>query len=120
MRISDWSSDVCSSDLLGTILALADYLSRKPAAEGGKVLNVRDVLAYAIKAHEIQGCYALQNSFNRVGLDHVILVRLASTAVATHMLGGSREQIINAVSHSWIDNGVLRTDRKSTRLNSSH
>ncbi len=99
------------SDNLGTILAVADYLSRKPAAEGGKVLTVRDVLAYAIKAHEIQGCYALKNSFNRVGLDHVILVRLASTAVATHMMGGSREQIINAVSHSWIDNGVLRTYR---------
>lgn len=99
------------SDNLGTILALADYLSRQSAASGGKVLTVRDVLAYAIKAHEIQGCYALQNSFNRVGLDHVILVRLASTAVATHMLGGSREQIINAVSHSWIDNGALRTYR---------
>lgn len=99
------------SDNLGTILAVADYLSRKPAAEGGKTLSVRDVLAYAIKAHEIQGCYALKNSFNRVGLDHVILVRLASTAVATHMLGGNREQIINAVSHSWIDNGVLRTYR---------
>ncbi|PKM15887.1 MAG: 2-methylcitrate dehydratase [Gammaproteobacteria bacterium HGW-Gammaproteobacteria-2] len=99
------------SDNLGTILAVADYLSRKPVAEGGKVLTVRDVLAYAIKAHEIQGCYALKNSFNRVGLDHVILVRLASTAVATHMMGGSREQIINAVSHSWIDNGVLRTYR---------
>ena len=99
------------SDNLGTILAVADYLSRKPTAEGGKALIVRDVLAYAIKAHEIQGCYALKNSFNRVGQDHVILVRLASTAVATHMLGGNREQIINAVSHSWIDNGVLRTYR---------
>ncbi len=99
------------SDNLGTILAVADYLSRKPAAGGGKALSVRDVLAYAIKAHEIQGCYALKNSFNRVGLDHVILVRLASTAVATHMLGGNREQIINAVSHSWIDNGALRTYR---------
>lgn len=99
------------SDNLGTILALADYLSRKPAADGGTVLSVRDVLAYAIKAHEIQGCYALKNSFNRLGLDHVLLVRLASTAVATHMLGGNREQIINAVSHSWIDNGALRTYR---------
>ncbi len=99
------------SDNLGTILALADYLSRKAAREGGTSLTVRDVLAYAIKAHEIQGCYALKNSFNRVGMDHVILVRLASTAVATHMLGGSHEQIVNAVSHSWIDNGVLRTYR---------
>jgi 2-methylcitrate dehydratase len=72
---------------------------------------VRDVLGYAIKAHEIQGCYALKNSFNRVGQDHVILVRLAPTAMATHMLGGGKEQIITAVSHSWIDNGVLRTYR---------
>jgi 2-methylcitrate dehydratase len=72
---------------------------------------VRDVLTAAIKAHEIQGCYALKNSFNRVGLDHVILVRLASTAVATQMLGGGKDDIVNAVSHSWIDNGVLRTYR---------
>lgn len=99
------------SDNLGTILAVADYLSRKATREGGTPLTVRDVLAYAIKAHEIQGCYALKNSFNRAGMDHVILVRLASTAVATHMLGGSHEQIVNAISHSWIDNGVLRTYR---------
>jgi 2-methylcitrate dehydratase len=99
------------SDNLGTILALADYLSRKAEREGGRPLSVRDVLGFAIKAHEIQGCYALRNSFNRVGLDHVILVRLASTAVATHMLGGGREEIVNAVSHSWIDNGALRTYR---------
>ena len=72
---------------------------------------MRDVLSAAIKAHEIQGGYALKNSFNRVGLDHVILVRLASTAVATHMLGGGKDEIINAVSHSWIDGGALRTYR---------
>jgi 2-methylcitrate dehydratase len=99
------------SDNLGAILSVADYLSRKAAREGGKPVLVRDVLAAAIKAHEIQGAYALQNSFNRVGLDHVILVRLASTAVATHMLGGGKEEIINAVSHSWIDGGALRTYR---------
>ena len=99
------------SDNLGAILAVADYLSRKAEREGGQSLTVRDVLGWAIKAHEIQGCYALQNSFNRVGIDHVILVRLASTAVATAMLGGSHEQIVNAVSHSWIDNGALRTYR---------
>jgi len=99
------------SDNLGAILAVADYVSRKNVREGKKPLTVRDVLGYAIKAHEIQGCYALKNSFNRVGLDHVILVRLASTAVATHMLGGGKDEIINAVSHSWIDNGVLRTYR---------
>lgn len=99
------------SDNLGSILAVADYLSRKAEREGGQPMSVRDVLTYAIKAHEIQGCYALKNSFNRVGQDHVILVRLASTAVATAMLGGSREQIVTAISHSWIDNGALRTYR---------
>ena len=99
------------SDNLGTILAVGDYLSRKAQREGGKGLTVRDVLTWAIKAHEIQGCYALKNSFNRAGLDHVILVRLASTAVATAMLGGGKEEIVTAVSHSWIDNGVLRTYR---------
>ncbi len=99
------------SDNLGTILAVADYLSRQAEKAGGKGLTVRDVLGWAIKAHEIQGVYALQNSFNRVGLDHVILVRLASTAVATAMFGGTKEEVITAVSHSWIDNGVLRTYR---------
>ena len=99
------------SDNLGAILAVADYLSRKAECEGGTPLTVRDVLGLAIKAHEIQGCYALKNSFNRVGLDHVILVRLASTAVTTHMFGGGKDEIINAVSNSWIDNGALRTYR---------
>jgi 2-methylcitrate dehydratase len=99
------------SDNLGTILAVGDYLSRKAARAGGKPLTVRDALTWAIKAHEIQGCYALKNSFNRVGLDHVILVRLASAAVAAAMLGGGKDEIISAVSHSWIDNGVLRTYR---------
>ncbi|NKJ22106.1 bifunctional 2-methylcitrate dehydratase/aconitate hydratase [Dyella sp. SG609] len=99
------------SDNLGAILAVADYLGRKAQREGGTALTVREVLGWAIKAHEIQGCYALLNSFNRVGQDHVILVRLASTAVAAAMLGGSREQIVTAVSHSWIDNGALRTYR---------
>jgi 2-methylcitrate dehydratase len=95
------------SDNLGAILAVADWLARKE----GKKITVRDVLTWAIKAHEIQGVYALQNSFNRVGLDHVILVRLASAAVATAMLGGGKDEVITAVSHSWIDNGVLRTYR---------
>ncbi|MBS0432846.1 MAG: bifunctional 2-methylcitrate dehydratase/aconitate hydratase [Proteobacteria bacterium] len=95
------------SDNLGTILAVGDWLSRSQ----GKSLSVRDALGWAIKAHEIQGGYALKNSFNRVGLDHVILVRLASTAVATAMLGGNREQVIDAVSNSWIDGGALRTYR---------
>src|SRR6201995_5944378 len=74
---------------LGAILAVADYVSRKNVSEGKKPLTVRDVLTYAIKAHEIQGCYALKNSFNRVGLDHVILVRLASAAGPPQMVGGS-------------------------------
>jgi 2-methylcitrate dehydratase len=95
------------SDNLGAILAVADWLARKE----GKAITVRDVLTWAIKAHEIQGVYALQNSFNRAGLDHVILVRLASTAVATAMFGGGKDEVITAVSHSWIDNGVLRTYR---------
>ena len=99
------------SDNLGAILGVADYLGRKAEAEGRKAMTVKDVLGHAIKAHEIQGGYALKNSFNRVGLDHVILVRLASTAVATQMLGGGKDEIVTAVSHSWIDNGVLRTYR---------
>ena len=99
------------SDNLGAVLAVGDYLSRKAELENGKPVTVRDVLTWAIKAHEIQGQYALKNSFNRVGLDHVILVRLASTAVATHMLGGGKDEIVNAVSHSWIDGGALRTYR---------
>lgn len=99
------------SDNLGAILAVADYLSRRPSGEGRKAFTVRDVLGLAIKAHEIQGCHALRNSFNRVGLDHVILVRLASAAVATHMFGGGKDEIINAVSNAWIDNGALRTYR---------
>ncbi|MEO8161750.1 MAG: MmgE/PrpD family protein, partial [Arenimonas sp.] len=99
------------SDNLGAILAVADYISRKAMREGGKPVLVRDVLEAAIKAHEIQGCYALRNSFNRVGLDHVILVRLASTALATHLLGGGKAEIINAISHSWLDGGALRAYR---------
>ncbi|MBS7456545.1 bifunctional 2-methylcitrate dehydratase/aconitate hydratase [Coralloluteibacterium stylophorae] len=99
------------SDNLGAILAVADWQGRQAEKEGRAAPTVGDVLGWAVKAHEIQGVYALQNSFNRVGLDHVILVRLASTAVSAAMLGGSKEQIRNAVSHSWIDNGVLRTYR---------
>jgi 2-methylcitrate dehydratase len=101
------------SDNLGGILAVADYLSRS----GAKV-TVRDVLTAMIKAHEIQGILALDNSFNRVGLDHVLLVRVASTAVLTAMLGGSREQIINAVSNAWIDGGALRTYRHAPNTGS--
>jgi 2-methylcitrate dehydratase len=101
------------SDNLGGILAVADYLSRS-----GKPIAVRDVLTGMIKAHEIQGVLALENSFNRVGLDHVLLVRVASTAVVTAMLGGSREQIINAVSNAWVDGGALRTYRHAPNTGS--
>jgi 2-methylcitrate dehydratase len=101
------------SDNLGGILAVADYLSR-----GGKPIKVRDVLTGMIKAHEIQGILALENSFNRVGLDHVLLVRVASTAVVTALLGGTRDQIINAVSNAWIDGGALRTYRHAPNTGS--
>ncbi len=101
------------SDNLGGILAAADYRSRA----GGRV-RVRDVLTGMIKAHEIQGVLALKNSFNRVGLDHVLLVRVASTAVVTAMLGGTREQVINAVSNAWIDGGALRTYRHAPNTGS--
>ena len=106
------------SDNLGGILAVADYLSRKRRGEGGAPLRVRDVLEGMIKAHEIQGVIALENSFNRVGLDHVLLVRIATTAVVTKMLGGTREQIINAVSNAWIDGGALRTYRHAPNTGS--
>ena len=106
------------SDNLGSILAVADYLSRKAVAEGKPGLSMRDVLTAMIKAHEIQGMFALENSYNRVGLDHVLLVRVASTAVVTRMLGGSRDDVINAVSNAWIDGGALRTYRHAPNTGS--
>ncbi|MEM7395341.1 MAG: bifunctional 2-methylcitrate dehydratase/aconitate hydratase, partial [Verrucomicrobiota bacterium] len=102
------------SDNLGGILAVADYLSRS----GQRTFTMRDVLTASIKAHEIQGVLALENGFNRVGLDHVILVRIASTAVVTEMLGGSRDQIVNAVSNAWLDGGALRTYRHAPNTGS--
>jgi aconitate hydratase 2/2-methylisocitrate dehydratase/2-methylcitrate dehydratase len=106
------------SDNLGGILAVADYISRKNMAEGKTPLTMRDVLTAMIKAHEIQGVMALENSFNRVGLDHVILVKLASTAVATKLLGGNREDVINAVSNAFVDGQSLRTYRHSPNTGS--
>lgn len=106
------------SDNLGAILALTDFLSRRNAAESKKPFTIRDVLAAMIKAHEIQGVLALENSFNRVGLDHVLLVRIASTAVATQLLGGTRDQIINAVSNAWLDGGALRAYRHAPNTGS--
>lgn len=106
------------SDNLGGILAVADYLARNAVRAGRSCPTVRDVLTGMIKAHEIQGILALENSFNRVGLDHVLLVRVASTAVVTDLLGGSQEQIANAVSNAWIDGGALRTYRHAPNTGS--
>jgi 2-methylcitrate dehydratase len=106
------------SDNLGAILAVADYVSRQPRSGGAQSLTMADVLTAMIKAHEIQGVLALNHSFNRVGLDHVLLVRIASTAVAAHLLGGSREQIVNALSNAWLDGGALRAYRHAPNTGS--
>jgi 2-methylcitrate dehydratase len=101
------------SDNLGGILAVADWMSRN-----GRTLTMRDVLTAMIKAHEIQGCLALENSFNKVGLDHVVLVKVASTAVVAGMMGLTREQMLNAVSLAWVDGQSLRTYRHSPNAGS--
>jgi 2-methylcitrate dehydratase len=106
------------SDNLGGILATGDWISRKNVAQGKKPLVMRDVLTAMIKAHEIQGVLALENSFNRVGLDHVVLVKVASAAVATKMLGGTRDAIIDAVSQAWVDGQPLRTYRHAPNTGS--
>ena len=133
------------SDNLGAILAVTDWLSRHQAAGAVPTafrtplsaftaeqvaapgaprrpprppLTMRDVLVAMIQAHEIQGVLALENSFNRVGLDHVLLVRIASTAVATALLGGTRDQILNALSHAWLDGSALRTYRHAPHTGS--
>jgi 2-methylcitrate dehydratase len=101
------------SDNLGGILATADWLSRN-----GRKVTVKDVLAAMIKAHEIQGVLALENSFNRVGLDHVVLVKVASTAVVSNLLNLSREETVNAVSQAWVDGQSLRTYRHAPNTGS--
>ncbi len=106
------------SDNLGGILSVADYLSRRSAAAGSESLRMSDVLTAMIQAHEIQGVLALENSFNRAGLDHVLLVRVATTAVVTRMLGGTREQITNAISNAWLDGGALRAYRHAPNTGS--
>ena len=106
------------SDNLGGILAVADWLSRTRIAEGKTPLLMKDVLIGMVKAHEIQGVIALENSFNRVGLDHVVLVKIASTAVVAKMLGASFEQIIDAVSNAWLDGQSLRTYRHAPNTGS--
>ncbi len=106
------------SDNLGGILAAADYFSRKAVSEGSEPLKVKDVLTAMIKAHEIQGVIALENAFNKVGLDHVVLVKVATTAVVTRMLGGTKEEVINAVSNAWIDGQSLRAYRHAPNTGS--
>lgn len=103
------------SDNLGAILAVADWINRTNKAggnlAGGKVFTIKDVLEAMIKAHEIQGCLALLNSYNKVGLDHVVLVKVASTAVVSKMLGLNEKQIADAVTQAWVDGQALRTYR---------
>ena len=106
------------SDNLGGILAVADWLARNTDDTETQPLTMRDVLTAMIKAHEIQGCLALENSFNKVGLDHVILVKVASVAIVTHLLGGSRQQIIDALSQAWVDGQALRTYRHAPNTGS--
>lgn len=106
------------SDNLGGILATADWLSRNALAAGRAPLTMREVLVGMVKAHEIQGCIALENSFNKVGLDHVLLVKLASTAVVGQMLGLSREELLNAVSLAFVDGHSLRTYRHAPNTGS--
>lgn len=106
------------SDNLGAIWAVCDYLSRKNISQGKSPLTVKDALTAMIKAHEIQGVLALQNCFNKVGMDHVLLVRIASSAVACALLGGSFEEVRNAVSHAFIDGGALRTYRHAPNTGS--
>jgi 2-methylcitrate dehydratase len=106
------------SDNLGAILALADYQSRLRIARGEPSLTMKEVIVAMIKAHEVQGVIALENSFNRVGLDHVLLVRIASAAVAAQMLGCTRDETLNAVSHAWLDGSALRTYRHAPNTGS--
>lgn len=106
------------SDNLGAILACADYASKLMVNKQQSPITMQIVLESMIKAHEIQGILALQNSFNEVGLDHVILVKVASIALATKLLGGSRQQIIDALSQAWVDGQSLRTYRHAPNTGS--
>jgi len=106
------------SDNLGGILAIADHLSQVRVQRGEAPLLMTDVLEAMIKAHEIQGVLALDNSFNRVGLDHVLLVKVASTAVVAKLMGATREQMLSAISHAWVDGQALRTYRHAPNAGS--
>lgn len=106
------------SDNLGGILAVADWMSRNAVVAGRPAMTMRDVLTAMIKAHEIQGCLALENSFNKAGLDHVVLVKVATTAVVSQMLGLTRDETINAISLAWVDGQSLRTYRHAPNTGS--
>ncbi|GGY06420.1 bifunctional 2-methylcitrate dehydratase/aconitate hydratase [Paludibacterium paludis] len=106
------------SDNLGGILATADWVSRERVSRGQTPLTMKDVLEAMIKAHEIQGCIALENSFNKVGLDHVVLVKVASAAVCAKLMGGTRDDIVNAVSQAFVDGQSLRTYRHAPNTGS--
>lgn len=106
------------SDNLGAILGLGDYLSRKRVSEGKPPLTIGDVLRWMIKAHEVQGVLALENSFNQVGLDHVVLVKVASAAVAAVMLELAEDQVIDVISQAWVDGQALRTYRHAPNTGS--
>ncbi len=106
------------SDNLGGILAVADHLSQRRVASGEAPMLVREVLQSMVMAHEIQGVLALENSFNRVGLDHVLLVKVASTAVCARLMGANREQMLSALSHAFVDGQALRTYRHAPNAGS--
>jgi 2-methylcitrate dehydratase len=106
------------SDNLGGILAVADYFSRTRAREGEAALTIGDVLVGMIQAHEVQGVLALENALNRVGLDHVLFVRVASTGVVTRLIGGTRADVVSALANAFIDGGALRTYRHAPNTGS--
>ncbi|MCK5648960.1 MAG: bifunctional 2-methylcitrate dehydratase/aconitate hydratase [Gammaproteobacteria bacterium] len=106
------------SDNWGAVLGLGDYLSRKAVSEGKAPMTMEMLLHYMVKAHEVQGVLALENSYNRVGLDHVVLVKVASAAVAAVMLGLEKDQVIDALSHAWVDGQSLRTYRHTPNTGS--
>jgi len=106
------------SDNLGSILGLSDHLSQKRTHAGETPIYIKEILELMVKAHEIQGVLAIQNSFNRVGLDHVLLVRVASTAVSAKIMGATKEQTLSAISHSWVDGSSLRTYRHAPNAGS--
>ena len=106
------------SDNLGSILGLCDHLSQKRVKDGLKPIYMKEILEFMVMAHEIQGVLAIENSFNRVGLDHVLLVRVASTAISAKIMGGNEEQIKSAISHAWVDGSSLRTYRHAPNAGS--